>query len=114
MPTACLIPAKKSCSSHFFGVVPSRAAQTAYVPELSKGVTFCLRSYPCEISHSNSPNRELSNDLAGPALFRGRLRAFGKCTDVVASSKGRLNLDSVRLILRSLPLVLCLFFFWYH
>ena len=37
-------------------------------------------------------------NLAGPALFRGRLRAFGKCTDVVASSKGRLNLDSVRLI----------------
>ena len=36
--------------------------------------------------------------LAGPALFRGRLRAFGKCTDVVASSKGRLNLHSVRLI----------------
>ena len=36
--------------------------------------------------------------LAGPALFRGRLRAFGKCTDLVASSKGRLNLDSVRLI----------------
>ena len=33
-----------------------------------------------------------------PALFRGRLRAFGKCTDVVASSKGRLNLDSVWLI----------------
>ena len=36
--------------------------------------------------------------LAGPALFRGRLRVFRKCTDVVASSKGRLNLDSVRLI----------------
>ena len=36
--------------------------------------------------------------LAGPAVFRGRLRAFGKCTDVVASSKGRLNLDSMRLI----------------
>ena len=25
---------------------------------------FCLRSYPGEISHSNSPNRELSNDLS--------------------------------------------------
>ena len=36
--------------------------------------------------------------LAGPALFRGRIRALGKCTDVVASSQGRLNLDSVRLI----------------
>ena len=37
--------------------------------------------------------------LAGPALFRGRLRAFGKCTNGVASSKGRQNLDSVRLTL---------------
>ena len=25
---------------------------------------FCLRSYPGKISHSNSPNRELSNDLS--------------------------------------------------
>ena len=36
---------------------------------------------------------------AGHALFRGRLRTFGKCTDVVASSKGRLILDSVQLII---------------
>ena len=35
--------------------------------------------------------------LAGPALFRGRLKAFGKGTDGGASSKGRQNLDSVRL-----------------
>ena len=33
--------------------------------------------------------------LAGPALFRGRLRVYGKCTNGVASSKGRLNLESV-------------------
>ena len=37
--------------------------------------------------------------LAGPALFRGRLRAFGKCTNAVAFSKGRPNLASVRLTL---------------
>ena len=37
--------------------------------------------------------------LAGPALFRGRLRAFGKCTNGVAFSKGRPNLASVRLTL---------------
>ena len=49
----------------FFGVVPSLADQTAFVPELSKAITFfCLRSYPGEISHSNSPNRGLSNDLS--------------------------------------------------
>ena len=30
--------------------------------------------------------------LAGPALFRRRLRAVGKCTDGVALSKGRPNL----------------------
>ena len=32
--------------------------------------------------------------LAGPALFSGRLRAFEKCTNGVAKSKGRQNLDS--------------------
>ena len=37
--------------------------------------------------------------LAGPALFRGRLRAFGKCTNGVAFSKGTPNLASVRLTL---------------
>ena len=37
--------------------------------------------------------------LAGPALFRGRLRAFGKCTNGVALSKGRPNLACVRLTL---------------
>ena len=41
----------------------------------------------------------LSLLLAGPALFRGRLRAFGKCTNGVALSKGRPNLASVRLTL---------------
>ena len=37
--------------------------------------------------------------LAGPALFRGLLRAFGKCTNCLAFSKGRPNLASVRLTL---------------
>ena len=36
---------------------------------------------------------------AGPALFRGRLRVFGQCTNGVAFSKGRPNLASVRLTL---------------
>ena len=31
---------EKSGSSHLFGVVPSRAGQTAFVPELSKAITF--------------------------------------------------------------------------
>ena len=45
-------------------MVPSWAAQTAFASELSKAITFCLRSYPGEIliSHSNLTNRELSND----------------------------------------------------
>ena len=34
------IARKKSGSSHVFGVLPSRAAQTAFVPELSKAITF--------------------------------------------------------------------------
>ena len=57
----CEILAKKSGSSHLFGVVQSWAAQTAFVPELSKAITFYLTSYPGEILHSNSANRELSN-----------------------------------------------------
>ena len=39
-------------------------------------------------------------NLAGPALFRGRLRAFGKCINGVAFSKGRPNLASVRLTVK--------------
>ena len=98
-------------------MVPSRAAQTAFVPEISKAIIFMS----CLISHSSSPNRELSNDIldvvvqrrkvtlhasshltpteAGPALIRGRLTAFGKCTNGVALSKGGPNLASVRLTL---------------
>ena len=38
--------------------------------------------------------------LAGPALYRGRIRAFGKCTNGVALSKGRPNSASVRLTLQ--------------
>ena len=37
---ACPFAAKKSGSSHLLGVVPSPAAQTAFVPELSKAITF--------------------------------------------------------------------------
>ena len=40
-----------------------------------------------------------NNTLAGPALFRGLFRAFGKCTNGVAFSKGRPILASVRLTL---------------
>ena len=47
----------------------------------------------------SSPLGELKYELAGPALFRGRFRAFGKCTNGVAFSKGRPNLASVRLTL---------------
>ena len=37
--------------------------------------------------------------LAGPAVFHGRLRRFGKCTNGIALSKGRPNLASVCLTL---------------
>ena len=37
---ACPIPAKKTGTSHLFGVVPSPYAQTAFAPELSKAITF--------------------------------------------------------------------------
>ena len=48
----------------FWGVVPKRVAQTDLVQELLKAITFCLRYYPGEISHSNSAHRELSNDIS--------------------------------------------------
>ena len=59
----CPSVAKKSCGSHLLGVGPGEADKTALVQELSKALFFCLRSYPGEISHSNSANRELSNDV---------------------------------------------------
>ena len=34
------------------------------VQELSKAITFCLTSYPGEISYPKSANRELSNDVS--------------------------------------------------
>ena len=55
--------AKKSGSSHLFGVVVAQADQTAFVLELSKAVFFCFTSYPGEIAYLNSANRELSNDV---------------------------------------------------
>ena len=46
------------------------------------------------------PELKPGQNLAEPALFRGRLRSFGKCTNCVALSKGRPNLASVRLTLQ--------------
>ena len=43
--------------------------------------------------------RQLKRDEAGPAVFCGRLRRFGKCSNGVALSKGTPNLASVRLTL---------------
>ena len=59
----CPSAAKKRCGSHLFGVGPGQADKTALVQELSKAITFGLRFYPGEISHSNSHIRELSNDV---------------------------------------------------
>ena len=65
--------ARKSGNSHLFGVGPGEAAQTAFVPDLSKALTFCLASYPGEISHSNSANRELSNDVSDLGVYRRKV-----------------------------------------
>ena len=43
--------------------------------------------------------RKKKDILAGPAVFLGLLRAFGKCTNGVAFSIGRPNLATVRLTL---------------
>ena len=34
---------------------------------------FCLRSYPAEISHPNSPNQELSNDFSDVVVRRRKV-----------------------------------------
>ena len=34
---------------------------------------FCLRSFPDEISHSNSPNREVSNDVSDVVVRRRKV-----------------------------------------
>ena len=60
---ACPSPARKSGSSNLFGVGPGETDKTALVQELSKAITFYW-SYPGKIAHSNSTNRELSNDMS--------------------------------------------------
>ena len=53
---ACSSTARKSCGSHLFAVGSGEADKTALVQELSK-------AYPGKTAHSNSANRELSNDI---------------------------------------------------
>ena len=61
-------PRKIAVHTYLGGLKPY--AKTAFALELSKAITFGLRSYPGEISHSNSPNRELSNDLSDVVMRR--------------------------------------------
>ena len=56
-------PTPKRCEPQLFWVGPGEVDETTFVQELSKAVTFCLASYPGEISYSNSAMRELSNDV---------------------------------------------------
>ena len=57
-------PRKVAVHTLWGGVGPGEADKTALVHELSKAITFWLRSYPGEISYLNSANRELSNDAS--------------------------------------------------
>ena len=71
---ACRIPAKKSCSSHLFSSGPK---------------LFCSDSVRAGIIESHNffvlvPTLVKFHIRVGPAVFRGRLRAFGKCTNGVA------------------------------
>ena len=63
-------------------------------------ISVCTHTDTRTHTHTHTHTHKAINIivLAGPAIFRGRLRAFGKCIDGVASSKGRLNLDCVQLI----------------
>ena len=59
-----------------------------------------MSNYPPPFILNNPIPFIINNPIpAGPALFSGRLRAFGKCTNGVAFSKGRPKLASVRLTL---------------
>ena len=67
--TACLILAKKSCSSHLFGGGPKPGCSDGLrTGTIESRNFFCLRSYSGEISHPNSPNRGLSNDISDVVL----------------------------------------------
>ena len=51
---ACLIPAKKSCSSHLFGGGPKPGCSNRLCTGIIESHNlFCLRSYLGEISHSS-------------------------------------------------------------
>ena len=71
-----------------------------------KPYLFCLRSYPGEISHSNSPNRGLSNDISDLVVRRRKvaLQTSSHLTPTEAprspdstTSKGRRVSSEVRL-----------------
>ena len=64
----CPSAAKKGCSSHLLGVGPGEADKTALVQQLKPGQNF-------------------SHLFPGPAFFRGRLLAFGKCTNAWPKDK---------------------------
>ena len=64
---ACPIAAKISGSSHLLWVVAGHCLRAGII-EIN--IVFCLTSYPGEISHSNSANRELSNGLSVVELRR--------------------------------------------
>ena len=61
---ACCILAKKSCSSHLFGGGPKLGCSDSVRDGIIESHNFfCLVSYLGKISHSNSANQELSNDI---------------------------------------------------
>ena len=66
---------------------------------MSNSIPFII-SNPIPFLINNPIHFIINNPIpARTALFRGRLRAFGKCTNGVAFSKGRPNLASVRITL---------------
>ena len=102
----CPSAAKKSCGSHLFGVCPGEADKTALVQELSKAITFCVRSYPGKISYSNSAKRELSNDVPLLEVFPRKVALYTSShltpieewqSAVSTPSKGRRVSSEVRL-----------------
>ena len=63
-----------SCSSHLFWGGPKAGCSDGLCSGIIESHNFfCLRSYPGEISHSNSAHRELSNDISDVVVRRKKV-----------------------------------------
>ena len=70
---ACRIPAKKSCSSNLFWGGPKPGCSDRLHVRIIESYNCIVWSYPGEISHPNSANRELYIDISVLVLRRRKV-----------------------------------------